>query len=89
MMLNNDSYNYRLPKLTLKRFNHTRQYSILINKLAAAKQLYSLEWNAVFNMTWRSRIIHSTEPGPGPGSIIIRWKKNILIFTHLFHVPEH
>ena len=51
MRLNNDSYNYRLPKLTLKRFNHTRQYSILINKLAAAKQLYSLEWNAVFNMT--------------------------------------
>ena len=39
MRLNNDSYNYRLPKLTLKRFNHTRQYSILINKLAAAKQL--------------------------------------------------
>ena len=84
MRLNNDSYNYRLPKLTLKRFNHTRQYSILINKLTA-----SLEWNAVFNMTWRSRIIHSTEPGPGSGSIIIRWKKIILIFTHLFHVPEH
>ena len=39
MRLNNDSYNYRLPKLTFKRFNHTRQYSILINKLAAAKQL--------------------------------------------------
>ena len=36
MRLNNDSYNYRLPKLTLKRFNRTRQYSILINKLAAA-----------------------------------------------------
>ena len=28
--------------------------------------MYSLEWNAVFNITWRSRIIHSTEPGPGP-----------------------
>ena len=39
MRLNNDSYNYRLPKLTLKRFNDTRQYSILINKLTAAKQL--------------------------------------------------
>ena len=52
MRLNNDSYNYRLPKLTLKRFNHTGQYSIPINKLAAAKLTASLEWNAVFNMTW-------------------------------------
>ena len=30
MRLNNDSYNYRLPKLILKIFNYTRQYSIII-----------------------------------------------------------
>ena len=43
----------------------------------------SLEWNAVFNITWRSRIIHSTEPGPGPGSIIIRWK-NLYYILRIF-----
>ena len=46
--------------------------------------------DAVFNITWRSRIIHSTEPGPGPGSIYNNtMEKFILNFTHLFHVSEH
>ena len=30
MRLNKDSYNYRFPKLTLKIFNYTRQYSIIM-----------------------------------------------------------
>ena len=49
MRLNNDSYNYRFPKL------------VQHNYVAAA----SLEWSAAFNSTCLSRIIHSTEPGIG------------------------
>ena len=45
MRLNNDSYNYRSPKLTLKNCNYTEYSKILCSYIAAAKQLYIIVYN--------------------------------------------
>ena len=94
MRLNNYNYNYKFPKLTLKKivtiYNYIYIIIILgsiysiIMQLAATKQLAQNGASlSILHAFHKSYAVYT-----GPGSIIIRCKKLILNYTHL-HEHTH